>query len=489
MPDTPLTLLEPAAPAGERTRWATRELMARLRLPWRKLLTGATPPPGGIVLAVGQELPGGAAGVELIATPGAQDPQAVARCLTEGDLPAAAVQAVGVGRTRLTLDLAATFEDWLGRKEETQPQDLDHVGRMRHESSRLAAATADTAPVADLLAEQVARLLSMAAREARLPLPVRTSPWPDGAKFAVHLSHDVDVLSGRGQLWRRYAAWTARCLKARLSGRRDQAAVWAAKIRRFRSCGDDPHYTIPGWLELEGRYGARSSFYFFCSRSLSTAGRRIGRMYRLSDPLARQSVRMILAAGSEAGVHAFPRDFRSAARLAASRALLEAVAGEPCPGIRQHFLRLSVPDTWQAQRQAGFEYDATLGWPAHVGMRAGTCHPFETWDPLAARGIGLMELPLIAMDGAMSQAWGSPQTWMDNLQPILRAVEQVQGVFSLLVHPDHLDGVDFPGQREFVETFLQEMRARGGWVRSGRDILRACAQHRAACCLESGQSP
>lgn len=380
----------------------------------------------------------------------------------------------------MCVDLPGAFEAWLGRTEETVDKDLDEVGRVKHSNSSLARGAGDAGPVVELLAELVFKLLERAAAQAHVRLPVRRNAWPEGKAFAVHLSHDMDVLGGRYQLWRRYAGWSARYLASRVGGRREQARRWLGKIHRYRTSSEDHQYTVPRIVDLEGRYGATSSFYFFCSRTRRTWGRRAARMYRLTDPIARDALGVVKSAGSEIGVHAFPGDSCSPSTLARRKELIESVSQTHCVGVRQHYLCLTVPQTWRAQSEAGFGYDATLGWPRNVAMRAGTCLPFVVWDPLAARSLDLYEIPLIAMDGALVVQSPDPAAWLDELRPFIDVTGKHHGVLSLLTHPDRFDEVDYPGQNRFYEMFLQEMKHRGAWLTSGAEIWKAIVRHRRA---------
>ena len=449
-----------------RLKWAALELLARLGLAYR--MKGASDDVATITLTIGCPLPAGVRGVQLTGRPG--DTLALGWALADG-MADELVEILDVpSRLCIGIDLADVFEQWLGRRNEYPVRQYDVDGNVPHRHGTLAPEL-DGVPVAELLANLVHGALQAAARASGLPLPPRRTPWPDGKLFAAHLSHDVDSISGRYDIWRRYAGWSALYLGNRLLGR--QTDSYRQKIRRWWEEPSDPQYCIPEWLELEARYGATSSFYFLCSRTGIMWHQKASRMYALKSGVVRRAVRLVVASGWEAGVHGLYPDHVSPRSLRRQKSLLEEVAGSDVAGIRQHYLHLAVPQTWRAQKEAGFEYDATLGWNYHIGMRAGTCRPFELFDVERSEPIGLMELPLIAMDGPMLREYGRPNRWMQDLRPIMDRVRSVGGCLSVLMHQDHLDEVDFPGQRAFYSDLLAELGAAGGYARSGREIIQA----------------
>ena len=474
MPSDEITVVCPAGPAP-RTYWAAEELLARVGVPYRLIAGSVGKAPGGIVLAIDCDLPQGASGLRL-GGPDAMGAMALARRLADGSA-GELVRPVGQGQSALPIDLGDVFEDWLGRREEYDPAKHDARGRMRLDCHALTAAGLGQMPLAELLADVVHEALARLANRSHVALAARRSPWPGGAKFACHLSHDVDNLGGRYQTWRRYAASSVRYLRDRLAGRAS-AGEHLARIRRWWNEPGDPQYCVPRLLELEGKYGATSTFYFFCNRTASTRGQMQGRMYRIGGRLAREAVSLIVRSGWEAGVHGTYCTNTNGPALADQKRRLEEVAGEEIAGIRQHYLRLAVPETWRAHQHAGFGYDASLGWNGDVGMRAATCRPFQIWDCRLQCTIGLYELPLTAMDGAMGLQFGRPEAWLDGLSGLLAQAERVGGAASVLLHPDHMDGVEFPGQPEFYEALLGLLKDRGAFAGSGRDIIAAEADHR-----------
>jgi hypothetical protein len=74
------------------------------------------------------------------------------------------------------------------------------------------------------------------------------------------------------------------------------------------------------------------------------------------------------------------------------KSILEDVLGKEVVGIRQHYLNLDVPETWNLQHQAGFLYDASFGLKNAIGFRENRYRPFTDTES------GMFIIPLAIME-------------------------------------------------------------------------------------------
>ena len=93
-------------------------------------------------------------------------------------------------------------------------------------------------------------------------------------------------------------------------------------------------------MKLEERYNARSSFYFL---ALDPGERDFS--YTLQD--LEPEMGSILDRGWEVGLHAGHRGSDDLSKLLAEKRKLEKVTNTPISGCRNHYLKFSVPDTWE----------------------------------------------------------------------------------------------------------------------------------------------
>jgi len=66
---------------------------------------------------------------------------------------------------------------------------------------------------------------------------------------------------------------------------------------------------------------------------------------------------------------------------------------------RQHFLRISLPDTYRCLAELGITDDYSMGYPSHYGFRASICIPFFFYDLKKETVLPVKVHSMIAMDG------------------------------------------------------------------------------------------
>jgi hypothetical protein len=100
-------------------------------------------------------------------------------------------------------------------------------------------------------------------------------------------------------------------------------------------------------------------------------------------------------------------------------------------GARQHFLRWENPTTWRAYEEAGLAYDASVGYSARPGFRAGTCREYPVFDLEARRELRLRERPLVLMDTPTLDQIENPEAQIAWFQA---ECSRVGGDFTVLWH-------------------------------------------------------
>jgi hypothetical protein len=177
-------------------------------------------------------------------------------------------------------------------------------------------------------------------------------------------------------------------------------------------------------------------------------------------------------AGHEIGLHPSYNAFASPSKIGAEKERLDHVLRSKAKGVRQHFLRFKIPETWRAQAELGFEHDATLGFPGHEGFRAAICHPFRPYDSQKDEVIGIWEVPLLAMDGTLqSYRNKSAEESLEIIRELILTVKKYRGVGVLLFHNTCYDELDFPGWGHVFESSLEFALAEGAFVGSASEIL------------------
>ncbi len=232
----------------------------------------------------------------------------------------------------------------------------------------------------------------------RRSLGIEPRRW-GGAKFAVCLSHDVDIP------WR----WTragirggARQLKdAVRSG--DGRAAWRearglAGVPVHRLRGTDPNFSFERIVEIERTRGASSVFFVLAGFHVPQDGPAPETYARLLPRV----VDTLLGLDAEIGLHASYTAALDTARIAEEKTTLERL-GATLHGQRYHYLRVDPHANVAPLADLGFAYDSSLGFGGLPGFRAGTAHPFRPWSLAEDRPLDLIEIPLAAMDVTLAE--------------------------------------------------------------------------------------
>lgn len=282
--------------------------------------------------------------------------------------------------------------------------------------------------------------------------------WPDGTRFAVCLTHDVDLVSPAftprqalrsmqtslervpdaavGQRLLRYARPPVRLARAAASGVA-QAPATAETLERSVTIEQEAGVVASYFFTVFPGAGASR---FDCVYDFEDRCTFRGRRRRIAEVAAE-----LADDGFDIGLHG---SYHSAVRpdmLAAEKAALERATGLSVTTTRQHFLHWDVHTTPLLQEDAGLLADTTLGFNRGVGFRAGTSLPFHHFDAASGRTLGLLEVPLIVQDGALL---GSSALELDEglarelIRDLVARVADVGGVVTFLFHPNNLERDD-----------------------------------------------
>lgn len=282
-----------------------------------------------------------------------------------------------------------------------------------------------------------------------------------GARFAVALTHDVDVL----WKWTRAGVYGAgaRVKQSILRGRvrsalRETRGLAGAPLHRLS--GTDPYWSFERIMADEGRNGASSTFFVMADKAHPNDGTSPESYAELRPRL----VQALLDGGAEVGLHGSYLAADDPGRLSAEKESLENIAGE-VRGNRFHFLRGDPHGNFASLEAAGFAYDATLGFSDAPGFRAGIAQPFRPWDFEQDSPRRLVEVPLAVMDVTLSaeRYLGlSARQAEERLRSLLDWAEEYGGGFAVLWHNEHYDSALLPGWDRLYRRFVEEVGRRGG---------------------------
>lgn len=318
------------------------------------------------------------------------------------------------------------------RREEYDPPALDKFQRFPYWMSHHP----------DIFEPEVSRFLVMNGLELE---------YPDDKRFAICLTHDVDVV----RYPRLYTAMeAAECFKA---GRIKEAIKRARYFRPKWS----PFWNFKFIMDLEANFNAQSTFFFMAIEDDDSDFD-----YRIED--LGSELGSIRDLGWDVGLHGGQEAYYDIDKMKREKRRLEEVLGSDVAGYRSHFLRFRAPDTWKLLEAAGLKYDSSLGYADCVGFRNGMCHPFQ---PVDRRGdvVDILEIPLIVMDRALLKYMGldAAAAWKVTKMLIDR-VKECRGVITILWHNNSMSGESL----KLYKRILEYGRQMDAWMTSCEGIAK-----------------
>ncbi|MFU7516430.1 polysaccharide deacetylase family protein [Clostridium sp. HCS.1] len=249
--------------------------------------------------------------------------------------------------------------------------------------------------------------------------------------FVFFLSHDIDsILKYRDKFVRTIGNKILREKNIKAS-----FETLSNYFKSLRSIEKDPFWKFDYLASIEEKYGISASYYFM---SGGVTGK--DNYYNIDNKLLREVFNRINKNCSEIGIHGSYNSYNDFNLLNSEKIRLSKYAD--VVGIRQHYLRFEVPNTWNVQEKCNLKYDTTLGYAKFAGFRAGICTPYKPFNVLNKTVINIWEIPLIVMDGTLSEAQYmglSPEGAIEYVRELIKKIIDVNGVFSFLWHNSSLD--------------------------------------------------
>lgn len=348
----------------------------------------------------------------------------------------------------------------------------DRYGRVPPGANALVAAGLERSPVISAAGQT----LGDAARRAAGGRAIRfVSPWPEGKRWAVALTHDLDVVE-----W--WPAFTALRLGELL--RRGEVGRIARVLAAIPQglVGRPVLRALEALLASEAGRRVTSSWFVLCGTPTFATMRAGDLTYRPEGPLARRALDLIQGTAGEIELHGSFETSVSPDTFAQQRDRLGQLIQRPVSGVRQHFLKLRPGATHRAMAEQGFEYDASMGFPDRNGFRQGLADIAPMWDEERGEGLGIDEVPVVWMDRALSKYRGTedPRVWVHDGLALAEQARAVEGLWVGVWHPNLAPTLGFPGAPEAYDRLLDALLERGPYVGTLRELVRWRRQRRRA---------
>ena len=157
---------------------------------------------------------------------------------------------------------------------------------------------------------------------------------------------------------------------------------------------------------------------------------------------------------SKIGIHPSYNSFNNLSTLKKEISRLNDITSGPIIMSRFHYLRFSLPESYQILIEAGIKEDYSMGYVDRIGFRAGTCTPFYFYDLNNEKTSELKIIPFAYMDGVLNDKLKySPELAKKIINELKENVKQVNGQFNSVWHNESLSNQDrWKGWRAVFES-------------------------------------
>ena len=196
----------------------------------------------------------------------------------------------------------------------------------------------------------------------------------------------------------------------------------------------DPYDTYDYQLLIQHKYKLRS-IYFFLLADYGVNDKNVPFQNRNFQSLIKS-----IADYSEVGIHPGFGSGRSKQKLKEEHNRLEKILNREVTKSRQHFLKFTLPETYQNLIDLDVTDDYTMGYASSIGFRAGICSPFYFYDLDLDVETKLKIHPFAVMDATLRFYMKvSPEEASAYINPIIDEIKAVNGTFYSLWHNESLN--------------------------------------------------
>jgi hypothetical protein len=341
----------------------------------------------------------------------------------------------------LGFDLLAAIFFLLTRYEEYLPHQKDKFGRFSHRESVAFKNDFLHLPLINLWLEQFRKLLKDRNVDC---LPATT-------RFSFTPTYDIDMAwsySNKG-IARNAGALALSLLQGKFG-------KIAQRIRVLQGKARDPFDAYEWMDDLHRLHGSAPVYFILMAKEKSRLDKNID---VTSAPF--QLLIGELASKYEIGIHPSWASGDLPSLLTREKQLLEAATGKKVQRSRQHFIRFTLPRTYQQLLALGIRHDYSMGYGSINGFRASITTPYFWYDLKHEGATNLQLHPFCFMDAnSFYEQKFTAQKAFDELMEYYHVIKTVNGNMITIWHNSFL-GTDktFSGWKEMYAEFVATVTA------------------------------
>lgn len=300
------------------------------------------------------------------------------------------------------------------------PHAYDNHGRLKYDHSYQAKNQFRNVPIVNVYVMFLRALL-------KRKLSVEGAPmWPDGKRYAIGLSHDVDIPEKYGML---KAPWRSKNLGLRADVLNNLKRL---KDGAMKAMDRDPDnfWLFEEIMNAEEQFGFQSTFFFATANQFGEWGSKYDVYYDVAAYNFEESFCRMVDRGFEVGLHASYNAHMNTDRFALEKERLEKYCGTKVKGLRHHFWHMGnqVESALIMHEQVGFEYDSSIAFNDQMGFRRNVAFPYNPWNQNGGRAIKTTQLPVFCMDGNLFYQPIAVEEAVKNIVGYIEIIKKFEGI-------------------------------------------------------------
>lgn len=343
--------------------------------------------------------------------------------------------------TTFPFDIFAASFYLLSRYEEYLPHEKDKLGRYAHVNSLAYKNNFLNLPLVNIWINYFAEWLQNKRTEGKAELKF----YSPGFKFIP--TYDIDI--AYSYLQKGFLRNAGGALRSALKFNINSIAE---RIKVLRGTQKDP-FDNYDWLdELHRQYGLKPIYFFLVAEKNGKYDKNILPQTKVMQQLIKDHAKKY-----EIGLHPSWQSGDSESILKREKDSLENICAKEIKNSRQHYLRLTLPNTYRRLIDAGITDDHSMGYGSSNGFRASVASSFFWYDIEKEEQTKLRIHPFCYMDSnAIFQQKLLPQDAFKEMMFYYDQCKMAGGTFITIAHNNNL-GSDKKDWRMVYEKFLKEI--------------------------------
>ncbi len=214
----------------------------------------------------------------------------------------------------------------------------------------------------------------------------------------------------------------------------------------------DPYDSYELQFKIHKKYNL-NPIYFFLLANWGENDKNLPYAHPLMQSLIKN-----ISSVAEIGIHPSYGSNKFPALISIEKKRLEDSLGKKITKSRQHFLKLTFPQTYRNLISSGIQDDYSMGYADEIGFRAGICSPFPFYDLEKEEITNLIIHPFPVMENTLNNYMKlSPEKALDKVKEVIKEIKNVNGEFISIWHNQTLnEQKEWKGWGEFYEKVIQE---------------------------------